>query len=171
MEQRLTPLLGDQPALLQVLKSCREQLGSASVSYQTAAVAGCDPDMIALLRSIPGVGQTIAPTLLIEIGDIARFKSARQVVAYAGLDPRVLQSGSTLNRYGHLTKRGAPHLRRALFLAANVAKQHDPVCKALYDKKRAEGKRYREAVLVVARKLLRIIFAVWKSGTPYRCTA
>jgi len=167
MQQRLAPLLEHDTELLQALSNCQQQLGKATVQFREVASAKCDQQLIALLRSIPGIGERTAPAILIELGDIARFTGPRQVIGYAGLDPRVMQSGSTLNRYGHITKRGAPHLRRALYMSATIAKRHDPVCRALYEKKRAEGKRYKEAILVVARKLLRIIYAVWMSGEPY----
>lgn len=69
---------------------------------------------------------------------------------------------------GKLTKRGSPHLRRSLFIAANVARRFDPNLQALYDKKRAEGKSYTVATCVVARKLVAIIHAVWLRQTPYK---
>ena len=106
--------------------------------------------------------------ILVEIGDITRFKGPKQLIAYAGLDPKVLQSGKTLNCYGHLTKRGSKHLRRALFIAASVAKRCDPSFTAVYDKKRGEGKRYKEANIVVARKILRVIYSVWINDQPYQ---
>jgi transposase len=106
--------------------------------------------------------------LIAELGDITRFKNANSVVAYMGFDPRVKQSGTSLKRNTHLTKRGSPYLRRALYLAAAAAQRHDPELQATYDKKRAEGKRYREATIVVARRVITRVYAVWKRGTAYQ---
>lgn len=171
MEQRLTPLIPEHPELLESLRNCQTQLAKASKSFRLATAEACDPNLLQLLRSVPGIGELTAPALVAELGDITRFHEPKQLIAFAGLDPRIKQSGSSLNRYGHLTKRGAPHLRRMLYIAATVARQYDPVCKALYEKKRAEGKRFKEAIMVVARKLLRIIYCVWTSGKAYEVRA
>lgn len=120
-----------------------------------------------LLQTIPGVGPYVAASVIGEIQDITRFRGAKQLIAYAGLDPKIIQSGKKLNSTGRLTKRGSSYLRRSLFIAANVARQYDPQFKTLYDKKRAEGKSYTEATCVVARKLLKVIRAVWLSGKAY----
>jgi transposase len=79
-----------------------------------------------LLQSIPGIGFHLALIIWTEIGDVSRFSSPKQLVAFAGLDPRIRQSGSVLKSQGRLTKRGSPHLRRALFLAAGIARMFDP---------------------------------------------
>jgi transposase len=120
-----------------------------------------------LLQSVPGVGPYIAASIIGELQTVERFTKACKLVAYAGLDLRIKQSGHTLRQHGHLTKRGSSHLRRSLFIAANVARQHDPYFKVLYDKKRNEGKTYTVATIAVARKLLLIVRAVWLSGKPY----
>jgi len=120
-----------------------------------------------LLQSIPGVGPYIAASLIGELQTMERFEKAGRLVAYAGLDLRVKQSGHTLNSTGHLTKRGSSYLRRSLFIAANVARQHDPYFRSLYDKKRNEGKSYTTATIAVARKLLLIVRAVWLSKKAY----
>ena len=96
-----------------------------------------------------------------------RFTTTKSIIAYAGLDPRIKQSGKSLNSTGRLTKRGSSYLRRSIFIAANIARQHDPYFRALYDKKRAEGKRYTVANCVVARKLLTIARAVWITEKNY----
>lgn len=123
--------------------------------------------VIRLLESIPGIGFKLAFTIWTEIGDIKRFDNSKKLIAFAGLDPKIRQSGHCLNNQGKLTKRGSPHLRRALFVAASVARMHDPELKAYYDKKRSEGKKYTVAVCAVARKLINRIYVVWIRGTPY----
>lgn len=120
-----------------------------------------------LLESIPGIGPKLSTSILAEIGDISRFHSGDGLTAYAGLDPKIRQSGATLLSVGRMTKRGSPHLRRALFLAANVARMHDPELKAFYVKKRTEGKRHTAATCAVARKLTYRIFAVLKRRSAY----
>lgn len=120
-----------------------------------------------LLVSIVGIGPMIANTILAEIGSINRFSGPKQLVAYTGLDPRIRQSGQVLNQHTKLTKRGAPELRRVLFLAANIARQHDVEMRAYYHKKRSEGKSYTAATVATSRKLTYRIYAVLKRGTPY----
>ena len=129
-------------------------------------ICGNHPDVL-LLRSIAGIGVKLAPVIWSEIGDIGKFNGPKQLVAYAGLDPKIRRSGGTLNSQGKLTKRGSPHLRRALFLAANRARQFDPELKAYYLKKRSEGKKYTVAICATSRKLANRIYAVWSRRTPY----
>lgn len=123
--------------------------------------------VIELLESIPGIGFKLAFAIWTEIGDVKRFDGYKKMVAFAGLDPRIRQSGHCLNNQGKLTKRGSPHLRRALFVAASVARRYDPELKLYYEKKRSEGKKYTVAVCAVTRKLVSRIYAVWTRGTPY----
>jgi transposase len=124
-----------------------------------------------LLQTIPGVGPYVACSIIGEVQDITRFDSAKALTAYAGLDPKIRQSSKSLNSTGRLTKRGSSYLRRSVFIAANVARQYDVQFKALYDKKRAEGKTYKEANCVVSRKLLRVVRSVWLNGKGYAVPA
>jgi transposase len=120
-----------------------------------------------LLQTIPGVGPYVSASIVGEIRDVHRFKTAKELVVFSGLDPKIRQSGKALNSTGRLTKRGSCYLRRSLFIAANVARQHDPQFRALYDKKRAEGKNYTVATCVVARKLLLVARSVWLHEKAY----
>lgn len=120
-----------------------------------------------LLVSIPGIGPTIANTLITEIGDIKRFPSGKSLVAYAGLDPKVKQSGVSLKHNTKITKRGSPYLRKSVYISAYIAKRYDPELKEYFDKKINEGKRYKEATVATARKIIYRVYAVWKRGTPY----
>jgi transposase len=110
------------------------------------------------LTSLPGIGSVTAAAILSEIGDIKRFKDASSLVAYAGIDPTVKQSGQFLANNNKMSKRGSPYLRRALFLAASNAVLYDPVLNEYYNKKRNEGKHHLTAVGAVARKLTYIVF-------------
>lgn len=134
---------------------------------QTQAQRASDPHLSNLLQSIPGIGPTLATAFLSELSPLERFPNQKALVAYAGLDPRVKQSGTSLKRNTHLTKRGSAILRRAAYLAASIAQRCDPELKAYCVKKRSEGKRYREATIANARHMLYRVYAVWKRGTPY----
>ena len=119
-----------------------------------------------IIQSIPGFAERLSAIVASEVGDFSRFPSATQFKAYVGIDPKVSQSGMSL-RTGRITKRGNVHLRTALYLAAQVARCHDPELKAFYQKKKSEGKPTRVAIIAVARKLCERVFAVVKRGTPY----
>jgi transposase len=124
-----------------------------------------------LLRTIPGIGPITADILMAEIGDIERFKNNKALVAFAGLDPKVRQSGQSLARNTYLTKRGSPYLRQAIYFACSVAQLHDQEFKTYFLKKRNEGRSYTEATVANSRKLIYRIYAVWKRNTPYLITA
>jgi len=126
-----------------------------------------DGDIFRRLQTIPGVGPYVGASLIGEVQDMHKFTTTKALTAFAGLDPKIRQSGKSLNSTGRLTKRGSSYLRRSIFIAANAAKRYDPNMKALYDKKRAEGKSYKVATIVVARKLLSVIRSVWLHGVDY----
>ena len=120
------------------------------------------------LTSIPGVGTVLAATILSEIGDIARFSSADKLLAFAGLDPSVKQSGEFMSNQNRMSKRGSPYLRRAIWLASTVAVQCDPMFGAYYEKKMSEGLHYMNVIGHVSRKMTAVIFAVLRDGQPYQ---
>ena len=120
------------------------------------------------LTSIPGVGTVLAATILSEIGDISRFSSADKLLAFAGLDPSVKQSGEFKSNQNRMSKRGFPYLRRAIWLASTVAVQCDPMFGAYYEKKMSEGLHYMNVVGHVSRKMTAVIFAVLRDGQSYQ---
>lgn len=120
-----------------------------------------------LIDSIPGFSVKLSALVHHELGDIARFKNARSLDSFAGLDPRVVQSGGKLHTSGRLMKRGSPHLRSALFLAANVARVHDPALAQYYEKKKTEGRSHKEVLCIISRKLLHRIWAVLRDQREY----
>ena len=120
-----------------------------------------------LLRSIPGVGPQTAATCLSEITDIHRFPDGQKLTAWLGLDPRVHQSGTSINGKGYITKRGNKLLRTRLFNAASVAVLHENMFQKFFLQKRSEGKAYRVALCAVMRKMVHVIHAVWTRGTPF----
>src|SRR5450759_1877604 len=120
------------------------------------------------IMSIPGIGDTLGPMILGEIGDANRFPTAKKLIAFAGLDPIVSQSGRFENKSGKISKRGSPLLRKGLFLATNVARQNDENLKRFYDKKINEGKHHYSALNAVAAKVLRIVYWVLKNNKEYQ---
>ena len=119
------------------------------------------------LHTIPGIGMIAAATILAEIGDINRFKSSSALVAFAGIDPTVRQSGEFNSTHNHMSKRGSPYLRHAIFLAATTCSFHNSPLNAYYKKKRDQGKHHLTATGAVARKLTTIIYAVLRDSKPY----
>lgn len=165
----LHELLGEDlsPQLANALEGIQEAFKQARKSFDRDLVAAAPTDLSRRLQSIPGIGPYHAACIIGEIQDMSRFRTSKQLIAFAGLDPRIRQSGHTLNVTGRLTKRGSSYLRHSLFLAASVARQHDPAFKALYEKKRSEGKPYTVAVCVVARKLLTVVRSMWLNDAEY----
>jgi transposase len=119
------------------------------------------------ITTIPGIGPVLGATIFSEIGDISRFPSATKLVAFAGVDPTVNQSGEFTGTNNHMSKRGSPYLRRALWQAAVIAVRYDPALKAFHKKKLAEGKAYMNSIGHVTRKLTNIIFAIMRDNLPY----
>ena len=120
------------------------------------------------LESIPGIGKTTAPVILAEIGDINNFSSPSKLTAFAGIDPTENQSGNKKSTDEKTSKRGSPYLRHAIYQAAFIASNTDPVMRDYYQKKRSEGKHHYVALAGVERKLLGIIFHVLKENRDYR---
>ena len=113
-----------------------------------------------------GVGPTLGPQLIAEIGDVRRFYSKKALVAYAGLDAPPNDSGDVTGRHKSMSKIGASSLRRTLFLVMSVYLQNAPLDEPVYqfmDKKRAEGKPYRVYMMASANKFLRIYYATVKA--------
>jgi transposase len=123
------------------------------------------------LMSIPGIGDNLAIRLIGELGDLDRFERSEQLVAYAGIDPRVYQSGQMTGEHLHITKKGNKHLRTLLFLAvsSNVRIGKSNSVLDYYDKKRQQANplAYKAALIACANKLLRIIFGIHKSGKNF----
>lgn len=167
MTKRFSSVLPEEKELIAELTCCVQLIHETSDSLQRQSLAQTDPRLIKLLTSIPGVGKRTVVTLINEIDDIRRFNSPKSLTAYAGLDPRVKQSGISLKHNTHITKRGSPYLRRDVFISSVIASRHDWELKNYYSRKVGEGKRHKEAIVAVSRKLLNRVYAVWKRGTPF----
>lgn len=146
-------------AQIELLEQQRDQIDDA-----LAILMGQIPQHI---TSIPGIGPVTGAAIVAEIGDVSRFDSVEKLVAYAGIDPSVYQTGQFRASEAHMSKRGSPYLRHALWLAASVAIKHDPQLQAYYQRKRQEGKHYGTALGAVCRKLLARVYIVLKEQRPY----
>lgn len=119
------------------------------------------------IMSIPGVGIEIGPSLIAEIGNIDKFENSSKLLAYAGVDPSINQSGTMNSSYSSMSKRGSSYLRDALFLAAFLICQNDETFRLYYEKKKSEGKHHYVALTHVARKLTRVIFHLLKTNQKF----
>ena len=141
----------------------------------TQTLAALQQQMQSLAQKLPeypvvmqmfGVGPTLGPQLMAEIGDVRRFYSKKALVAFAGIDAPPYQSGTIDARSRSISKRGSSSLRRTIFLVMSVILQQKPLDEPVYqfmDKKRAEGKPYKVYMMASANKFLRIYYATVKT--------
>lgn len=120
------------------------------------------------ILTIPGISYRMGAMIIAEIDDFSRFDSADKILAYAGMSPSTYQSGQLDNCYSHMEKRGSRYLRYALYNATEYVCHWDESFGAYLEKKRAEGKHYNVALSHAAKKLVRLIYAMERSGQPYR---
>ena len=137
------------------------------VAELDAAIAALMAGAEQYLTTIPGVGAVLGASILAEIGDIDRFPRLQSLVAYAGLDPSVFASGQFEGTRQHISKRGSPYLRRALYLATHSAHLRNPDLDAYLQRKLREGMSYKQALVATSHKLLARIFTVLKEGRPF----
>lgn len=123
------------------------------------------------LITIPGIGENLAARLIAEIGDIKRFSNKRQLVAYAGIDPRVYQSGQVSGEHLHITKKGNKQLRTLLYLAVSstLRLKKTSVIRDFYNKKRQQTNplSHKAALIACANKLFRIIYGMSRNGSTF----
>lgn len=154
-----------------MIRSYRECI--ANIEGQMISLAE-STDTYSLLRTIPGVGPITAAVIVAEIGDIKRFPSSKQLTAFAGLDSSVYESGTFKAKQNRITKRGSVYLRTALYQATvcGISKQihgpRNPILSRYYQQKRTEGKEAKSAIVATSNKLLRMIYGIWNSQTPFR---
>lgn len=121
------------------------------------------------LLTIPGISHITGATILAEIGNIEKFRSkdgADKLVAWAGLDPRVKQSGKYTS-ISKMSKRGSPFLRSALWQSAISAERVDPGFKNIYLTHKKRGKHHKVCRSYVAKKLARVVYSVLANNQPY----
>ena len=119
------------------------------------------------ITTIPGIGDVLGASILSEIGDIKRFATVKKLVAYAGLDATTYQTGQFIGTRPKISKRGSPYLRRAIWVAAVVARKSNPILADYYQKKIAQGKHPQAAIGACARKLTHLIFYILKEQKPF----
>ena len=147
----------------------------AQLRATSVALTALKREMLTLSAQLPeypvvmgmfGVGPTLGPQLIAEIGDVRRFYSKKALVAYAGLDAPPNDSGDVTGKHKSMSKIGASSLRRTLFLVMSVYLQNAPLDEPVYqfmDRKRTEGKPYRVYMMASANKFLRIYYATVKA--------
>lgn len=122
---------------------------------------------IEIMTSVKGIGEITASEFLGEIGgDIAQFGSAKKIIAFAGMDPSVHQSGKYVGQ-SKISKRGNRYLRRVIWQMSVKVIRYNETFRAYFMKRRKEGLAYRKAVLATAHKLVRVIFAMLTHKAPF----
>lgn len=119
-----------------------------------------------LLTSIDGIADRTAALLLAELGDVQRFDSSRAVTAFAGLNPKLQESGQ-LKGHVRISRMGSARLRAGLYMPAVVSMSHNPAIRAMTERMKAKGKAGKQIVCAAMRKLLCIAYGVLKSGEPF----
>jgi transposase len=141
------------------------------LEHQVAAVEQQIETLLASIEQhvtdIKGISPMMAASLIAEIGDVHRFRRFESLVAYTGIDPSVFASGEFKATETHMSKRGSPHLRRALWLSAITASQSNPDLADYLQRRLEEGKPWGAAMGAVARKLLSRIYVILKHNRPY----
>lgn len=166
-QQSNTRVLKDYLRILMTQKQILTDIRAHLISRASLSPA------YALLLSIPGIGELTAATILSEIGQVNRFPTEKQLVAFAGLDPSVFQSGKFKSTNNRISKRGSSYLRKALYQATigAISKRKNgsanPVLFEFYTKKRSEGKSPKVAIIATSGKLLRIIYGILTSQKPF----
>ena len=122
---------------------------------------------IDILSSVPGIGDTTACQFMAEIEDISKFSSYQKLIAFAGTDPGIYQSGQQ-NSTGHITKHGNSNLRRICYIMASKCATWNPVIGEYYSKKRNEGFSHRKAMIAATNKLLKIIYVLLSRGERFQ---
>lgn len=175
--RHLDRLKADHAQLLNRLESTRDEdvkkLSEAQLEFVSNQIQDLqkkirihiksDPDLkekVELLLTIPAVGEALSWAILTEVPHLESFRNAKQFAAFAGLNPSVCESGSSIRGRGGISKTGSSFLRKMLYLPAMTAMRFNPVIKPFADALRAKGKNGKVIVIACMRKLLHIIYGV-----------
>ena len=152
------------------------------ISYNDSKLNDVKQDIVKLARQTPyfniinsiyGIGETSTAQIIAELGDINRFENIKQLNAFCGLDPTIVQSGKSINYHGPISKRGNRNIRKILFITccsiirSSVLHNVDNDLLLYYRKKQAENKHFKECIIACSTKLLRTIFAMCKNNSLY----
>ena len=150
--------------------STLQHLIEKKVKITKILVEACEAMMvedIEIITSIGGISDTTASRLLAEMGDYKVFPSHKHLIAFAGLDPSVHQSGK-FEGISKISKRGNRHLRHIIYLMTTCVVRGNNIFRSYYQKRRAEGQPFRKAIIATAHKLVRALFAMLSKRTTYR---
>ena len=156
---------------IKFIKQTIKQLEKQIIAVKSSIVKCVNQDLILkkqvnLLITIDGIGEITAWSILAYLGDISLFATSGQVTSFAGINPFVEDSGTSL-KTSRLSKMGHKRLRKSLYMPAITAKKHNPVLIEFYDRLLAKGKPKKVAICAVMRKLLVIAYGVLKSETAF----
>jgi len=156
-----------QSTMQNMVKAIEEHQGQVEQSlYQTTQQAYSE--LMQLITSVKGIGKAIATGLIVTTAGFTRFDNAKQLAKFIGICPTHYQSGSSVKGKSTIARRGDPHLRSLLYMATLSAIKHNKACKELYERLKAAGKASKVALIAVANKLIRQIFALVTSNTMYQ---
>ena len=133
------------------------------LSFAEGLIAATCPNIL----QIPGIGIMSAAGIIGEIGDVNNFSSSDALYAFSGLDPKVYESGKYKATKVKISRKGSPYLRNALYLASECVIRFEPTFMEYYSKKISEGKPFRVVLGHVAKKLVRVLYSMMRSGQAY----
>lgn len=159
----------DNPAIGTQIKMLIEQIQmlQKQIDLLDIDISNIMEQLDSPIISIPGIGVWLGAIIISEIGDINRFNSSKKLLAFAGLDPSVRQSGNFNATNTKISKRGSKHLRYAINRAAQLIIWNDDTFYQYYSTKLAQGKSYLNAIGHVSHKLTRVIFTLLKTNTTF----
>lgn len=159
--------------LQRIIKKLKEDMAEAERTIGEMIKLAQELPDFSIIKSIPGIGDNLAARIIAELGDMTRFKKKNELVAFAGLDPRISESGKNDGDHMHITKKGNKRLRCLLYLAVTCSirlKRDDNSIKDFYIKKKQQSNPMcsKAAKTACASKLVRIIYSMCKTGELYQ---
>ena len=159
----------DRSLSIQITQSIAQiQLLDRQIDVVESEIRDIVISLDSVIMTIPGIGPINGGMILGEVGDINRFSKPRKLLAFAGLDPSVYQSGNFIAKKTKMSKRGSSALRYALMNAAHNVVKYNQTFKEYYDSKRSEGRGHYNALGHCAGKLVRIIFKMLKDNVEFK---
>ena len=159
--------------LQRFIKKLKEDMAEAERTIGEMIKLAQELPDFSIIKSIPGIGDNLAARIIAELGDMTKFKKKNELVAFAGLDPRISESGKNDGDHMHITKKGNKRLRCLLYLAVTCSirlKRDDNSIKEFYIKKKQQSNPMcsKAAKTACASKLVRIIYSMCKTGELYQ---
>lgn len=148
------------------IKTLQKQIAELEKQIEEL-IAEDDETVVEHISSVPGVGKKTAIALLTATKGMHNFDNYRQVSSYFGLCPRIYDSGKSVHGTAHICKMGMGWIRKLMYMCAISASRHNKACASLYERLRQKGKAVKIALIAVANKLLKQIFAIVKNNCAY----